>query len=310
MTVLFTSNRPLTRCENLRAVFEAYPGDKHFICINPYKPNPEVRSSKYSLRVSDEYIGASPGKCIHIGHGFPNGKTCGLDQPRPYFRRENSRLITYAIAPSENLVDMVARQCGVPADRVKPYGMPRTDAYVGKAKGDGGTPYADKRVYLFAPTYRTKEEGWLPAIDWNYIDGRLTDSEVMIVKPHMLTKHILHGRYRHITEVSSELPSTPYLIDCDVLITDYSTIMFDAHILRKPVVLFEKETGYLKTRGMEMDYPGAYASRYCQTEDDLVTLCRYAEGQGEADIKCLEFTAGSCDGHATERVVKLIEETI
>lgn len=308
--VLFTSNRPLIRAENIRAVYENYDGDKHFICVNPYVRNPELSSSRYSPRVSDEYVGASPGKCLFIGHGFPSGKKVGLDQPFPYHRKENGRLITYATAPSKNLIGLVARQCGISPEQVLPLGMPRTDAYFGKKKGDGGTPYGNVRMYLFAPTYRTKEEGKLPDIDWKYIDSRLTDDEMLVVKPHMLTKHILHGRYRHIVEVSSELPSTPWLIDCDALVTDYSTILFDAHILRKPVILFEKISGYLQARGMEMKYPDDYASRYCQTEDELITLCRYADGQNEADRKCLEYTAGACDGHSIERVIHQIKEML
>ena len=308
--VLFTSNRPLNRAENIRALYEGYDGDKFFYRVNPFISNPELTSSKHKLRVSDEYISASPGKCLFIGHGFPSGKKVGLNQPYPYYRRENARLITYAIAPSENLIELVARQCGIPTEKVLPLGMPRTDAYIGKVKGDGGTQYGTKRMYLFAPTYRTKEEGALPEIDWRHIDSRLTDDEVMIVKPHMMTKHILHGHYRRIIEVSSELPSTPWLIDCDVLITDYSTILFDAHILRKPVILFEKKDGYLQSRGMEMSYPDDYASRYCRSEDDLISLCRFADGQGEADRRCLEYTAGACDGHSVERIANLIGEML
>lgn len=309
-TVLFTSNRMLQRAENIRAVFEEYEGDKRFYCVNPYRSNPDLISSKYALRVADEYISASPGKCIFIGHGFPTGKKVGLDQPHPYHRKENGRLITWAIAPSVNLVPLVARQCGIPEERVLPLGMPRTDAYFGKMKGDGGTLVGDKRVYLFAPTYRTREEGPLPDIDWNYIDSHLNDDEILIVKPHMLTRNILRRPYKHIVEVSSDVPSAPYLIDCDVMITDFSTILFDAHILKKPVVLFHKDDSYLKTRGMEMTYPDAYASRHCRTEDELIHLCRTADGQGEADIKCLEYTAGACDGHSTERIINLIKETL
>ena len=106
------------------------------------------------------------------------------------------------------------------------------------------------------------------------------------------------------------MPSTPYLMDCDVLITDYSSIMMDAHILQKPVVLFEKKPGYLETRGMYLEYPGEYSSRYAVTEDELIDLMRTAKNQTETEIRCREKTAGACDGHSTQRVVDLIRSTV
>lgn len=306
MVALFTSNRPLERAENIHAVYDAYDGLKNFVQINPYIKNPSVTSWRYNVLVTDELPGASPGKCVFIGHGMSGGKKYGLDQPYPYFRKENSRLLTYVIATSKDMVELTAKQCGVSPDIVLPYGMPRTDAYFGKRKGDGATFLSEKRSYLFAPTYRTKEETPLPDIDWDYIDGVLTDDEIFVVKRHMLSPYIIRKKYDHIVEVSCDEPSTSYLIDCDVLITDYSTILMDAHILGKPVVLFEKQSGYLETRGMYLDYPYGYASRYCTNEIDLIDCIRSAEKPQKEDIVCRQITAGACDGHSTERVVDLI----
>lgn len=308
--VLFTSERSLKRAENIRAVYDAYDGPKEFIQVDPYNPSPELTASRFELRVTDELVRSTPGKVIMIGHGLSGGKYYGLDQPHPYFRRCCSQLLTYVVATSEAMIDMTAKQCGVDVSRVLPLGMPRTDAYFGKRKGDGGTLLAKKRAYLYAPTFRNGNEPPMPRIDWDKIDNALTDDELLVVKPHMITKHILEGHYDHIIEVSSDVPSTPYLIDCDVLITDYSSIMLDAHILRKPVILFEKEKGFVEARGMYLDYPGGYASRYATTEDDLIAMMQVAEGQGQEDLKCLELTAGSCDGHSTERVIELIKETL
>ena len=301
----------LQRAENICAAFEGYDGDKHFMRVDPYHPNmAELSSSKYGLRVADEYVKTSPGKCIFIGHGYPSGKLVGLDQPHPYHGPAYSRLITYATSPSEDMVPIVARQCGIPEERVLPIGLPRTDAYFGKMKGDGGTLIADKRLYLYAPTFRNNWEGRMPAIEWDYIDDHLTDDELFVVKPHPNTLNILRKPYRHIVEVSPDVPSTSFLIDCDVLITDYSTIMFDAHVLRKPVILFERNYEYRIKRGMVMQYPEEYASRYCRTEDELVYLCRTADKPKEADEQIRKHTAGACDGHSVERLCKLIKENL
>lgn len=305
--VLFTSNNSLQRAENIKAVFEAYDGEKEFIHTNPWKKDERIGSNAYSMRVCDEFIGASPGKAIMIGHAISGGKTYGLDQPHPYHKRSNARLLDFVVTSSEKMIPLVAKQSGVHERQVLPLGTPRTDVYFRvKRKKESG-----KRIYLYAPTFRNREETPMPMIDWRYIDERLTDEEVFIVKPHMVTKTILKGEsYRHIIEVDSQKPSIPYLVECDVLITDYSSIMLDAHLLKVPVVLLEKAKGYLKNRGMYLPYPEGYASRYCTTERELIDVIRDADGQGIEDIACLEKTANACDGHATERVRDLIRSML
>lgn len=304
--VLFTSRRPLGRCENITAVYNAYDGDKDFIQENWRNPNPHIFRDEYRMMVTDEFVPYSPGKLIMIEHGISGGKSYGLDQPNAYFRREHSKLIDYAVCTSRDTVALTAKSRGIPESRVLPLGMPRTDAYFGRKKGDGGTFLAGKKAYLFAPTFRNANEPPMPRYNWEYIDSQLTDDEIFVVKPHMVTRHILKGTYKHIVEAPSTEPSAPYLIDCDVLITDYSTILFDGHILGKPVILFEKEQGFADRRGMYFPYPDGYSSRYVTTEAELIWRMRCAKGQRELDLICKERACGACDGHSTERVVALI----
>ena len=306
--VLFASTKPLERAENMKALFDAYDGEKEHVQVDPWRRHPEIRSGKYDLMVIDEYPTESPGKCILIGHGIDGGKTGGLLMPRPYYRPEQAELITYVIATSISMCSLIARQTGVPESRVLPLGMPRTDVYKTRRKGDGCTELANKRAYLYAPTYRSKEETPLPDIDWKWLDDQLHDDEMIAVKVHTMSRMIIDRTYKHIKEFVPDLPTAPFLYDCDVLITDYSTIMVDAYLLNKPVVLLEKNKGYTETRGMYLDYPVMYCSRYATNERELLDMIRSADCLGEADTTCRQLLAGACDGHAAERICKLIKE--
>ena len=310
MHVLFASLRSLERAENIKTVYDAYIGKKIFTRLNPGRTSIDITSGFFKVLVSDEFPADSPGKVVMITHGIVGGKTYGLDQPHPYFKAEQAELLDYVVAASVEMIPLVAKQCGISETKVLPLGMPRTDMYFGRVKGCGKTFMAKKRSYLYAPTFRGKSETLLPEIDWHYIDEMLSDDEVFVVKPHMITGHILKGEYKHILEVFGNLPSTPYLIDCDVLITDYSSIMFDAHILNKPVVLFDKNTDFLQSRGMYFPYPDGYASRYCDNEQELMKIIKTAHGQGELDLKCKKRTCSACDGHSTERVLSLIRSIV
>lgn len=306
--VLFASTKPLERAENLKAVYDAFDGSKAFVQVDPWRHHADITSGKYDLMVIDEYPTETPGKIILLGHGIAGGKTSGLEQPHPYMNPANSKLITYTITTSPGTVDLVARYEGVEPETVLPLGMPRTDKYIGKKKGDGLTELADKKAYLYAPTYRNKEETPMPLIDWQWLDEQLSDDELIVVKPHMMTDKMLHREYDHIKEVSSRWASDKYLYDCDVLITDYSSIMFDGYLLGKPCVLFEKNKGYLETRGMYLRYPQQYSSRYVTNEKDLLDAVRFADGLTEVEKDCLKLVAESCDGEATKRVCDLIKE--
>ena len=308
--VLFTSIRPLYRAENIKAVYDAYPGNKMFTKLAYKRNNRLIVEGQCKLLVTDEYPTKVKAPFIMIGHGASGGKTYGTTQPKPYVSEKDQEYLLWAISTSEDTVDLVAQQSGVSRDKVLPYGMPRTDVYF-----DPQLFPRDKVVYLYAPTFRNTGAGEKkpPEIDWELIDSLLTDDEALIVKNHMIMGVSDIGKRKHIVQALPDEPSAKYIMSCDVLITDYSSIMLDAHIADKPVVLFEKDwESYSQTRGMERPYPEGYASRHTSDEEELVRLLRDAaeNGPGEEDIRCRQETCSACDGHSTERVVKLIEEAI
>ncbi len=307
--VLFASVRPLERAENIRALYDAFVGKKEFIQTNGCRRHPAIRSGAYDLMVIDEFPSESPGKCIMIWHAIQGGKLIGVEQPSPYFAAWQAPLMNFIVTSGDGAVPMFARCSTLPEDRVLPLGMPRTDAYIGKKKGDGQTVLAGKRSYLYVPTFRGGKETPFPEIDWEWLDNELTDDEMIAVKAHTMTGTLRIGdRYRHIIEIPSEEPSARYLYDCDVVLTDYSSIMFDGYLLGKPAVLLEKVSGYTETRGMYMDYPAQYSSRFCTNEKDMLAMLRSADGLTETERACVRLVANACDGHATDRVCNLIRQ--
>lgn len=318
--VLFVSFRPLERAENLKAIYDAYPGPKVHMLSTDNKLHTDIMQDKYDIMVTDDIPSITPGKCIMIWHGIQGGKKICMDQPgHPYYDYSFSKLMTYIISASEGTIPLWHQCTQVSPSHIMPYGFPRTDQYIGKKKGDGNTTLANKVAYLFVPTFRDSGETPYPNINWKLIDDNLTDNEVLAVKVHPWEAD--HGDlnsfmnlytmpYKHIAVISATEPTTPYLYDADVVITDYSSIMFDAYLLDKPVVLFEKERGYTETRGMYYEYPHEYCSFYTKREIDLVKMLRYRFSykwltQQEQIVR--DIVAGACDGHSCERIISLID---
>ena len=305
MKVLFTSCRPLHRAENIKAVWDAWDGDKLFGQMDGHLLCDELFRSDTDLIVTDEFVSFSAVPVIMICHGAAGGKSYGLDMERRYINNTTTSMLDYVVTSSVDSIPLVAKQCGVDKDKVLPLGMPRMDEYFKE-----WPRLSDKRVYLFCPTFRGEGEPRFPKIDWGLVDSLLTDEEALLVKPHMVQDPLVVGEYKHIAHVSGQLPTTPFLMGSDVLITDYSSIVFDAHVAGKPVVMFEKDARYRIFRRMYYDYPYGYAGRFARSETELVDVLRSATYQTSEDLDILDKCCSACDGHSTERVIKLMEDVL
>ena len=307
--VLFATGlgKEIERAENLCVLYDAYKGEKKLVTMHDVNYLKELRSGVYGLLVTDIFPKYTPLPCIMVWHAIQGGKYIGLKDKRTYYRTDYAHYMNYVISASSGAVEMWHSTTDLPYDRILNLGMARTDRYIGKKKGDGHTILAKKRSYLYVPTFRSPYETPFPMIDWEYIDHELKDDELLVVKSHPVTKTFEMSHYKHIMEVNGMESSVNYLYDCDVVITDYSSIMFDGYLLNKPCVLFEKNPGYTETRGMYMKYPDEYSSRYATDEYDLLRLIRSAEFLTETELKCRDKVADACDGHSCERICELIE---
>ena len=312
--VLFVTGlgRDVSRAENLMALYNAYQGDKTIchICNREYIQ--EAKKGKYGLIVIDIFPTEHFAPTIMLWHAIQGGKCIGLDEKGTYYRKDMADNIDAIIAAGSGLGREMWQRCTeVPLDRILDYGMPRTDRYIGKRKGDGHTALADKIAYLYVPTFRAWGEPDLPQIDWDWLDEHLTDDELFVVKPHPQCHTItFHDHYKHIVETDRMQPTVNYLYDADVIITDYSSVIFDGYLLKKPAVLFEKNLGYVAKRGMYLDYPYKYCSYYSRDEWQLLNNIRaaYDLGTGVAEKNVIKNIADACDGHSCERICELIEE--
>ena len=309
--VLFVSQNPLERAENLRAVWEAYDGPKEF--RHGAVSMATAEREGFSVVVCDCLPGYIEGKdrckVVNICHGMTGNKVYGLDEPHsPWANPDAYAQTDCAIAASEASAPIVARQLGIPESRVAAIGFPRTDAYFAPREPREG------REYLYAPTYRNPDiGGWLPRIDWRKVDALLGDGERLTVKRHYFTpRRLTCDGLSHVREAEPSEPTAPYLMECDALLTDYSSIMSDAYLCGAPVVLtVDDQREYTADRGMYYDYPSTYSSRWLRAEGNeaaLVDMLREAaeNGMGDVERHYMELTAGACDGHSTERVCELV----
>lgn len=122
-------------------------------------------------------------------------------------------------------------------------GYPRTDALYRKAdikaiKQRLGIPL-DKKVILYMPTWRVKKSFEM-ALDLEQMKNELSKDYVLLVRIHYYAEGVYD--FAADNEFAFDLTNYSYVEDLyhisDLLITDYSSAMFDYALLKKPMIFY------------------------------------------------------------------------
>ena len=234
------------------------------------------------------------------------------------------RACTHAIASGEHDVPLWAEAFGLPEERVLPTGIPRMDRFFDPAVREAGReavwrafPQARGRmVILFAPTFRGRvSEGTydLGQLDFAVLHALCVEKDaVFIIRLHPMVQHgvdipeafrdrILDGTGR----MKGEAPDL--LFATDLLITDYSSIMFDYATQGRPMLFFAPDLdAYRERRGLAVDYEDYVPGRIVRTFDEMVNAIRRDDYQAERLAPFIERHFAHLEGGSTDRVIDLI----
>ncbi|PRY29512.1 bifunctional glycosyltransferase/CDP-glycerol:glycerophosphate glycerophosphotransferase [Pseudosporangium ferrugineum] len=199
-------------------------------------------------------------------------------------------------------------------------GYPRNDRLVRASAVDVAAVRArlgirtHERVVLYTPTHRE----WLPlgqqVLDVEAFADTLDPDTVLLVRAHYFyvpAGQQAQARRGRIVDVSAYPVVEDLYLAADVMMTDYSSAMFDFAVLDRPLVIFAPDwPAYRELRGVYFDLmelpPGEVATTYA----GLVEV--FASGAYEgasAAAKRARFRERFCyldDGGAAERVVRRV----
>ena len=170
----------------------------------------------------------------------------------------------------------------------------------------------DKKIILYAPTWReSKNNGSsydlnIP-LDTKKWQEKLTDEYVILFRTHTFTTNILNLKFNDLIIDVSDYPNVNHLLlISDILITDYSTIVFDYSILEKPFLCFGYDyKEYKNERGLYIDLEKEYPNGVQKTEDEILELIVNMNYEKECE-KTREFKSKYIEagGNATELAIK------
>ena len=173
-----------------------------------------------------------------------------------------------------------------------------------------------KRVLLYAPTWR--DDSYKAGvgytfdylIDFDLLRRELGDEWVVLFRPHYyIANHFDFSAYEgFVIDVASWGNVNDLYIAADALVTDYSSVMFDYAILRRPIALFvpDYESYANDIRGFYFDLkeiPGPHCTETSELVTTLKDLDGYWERYRAAYDAYVERFCPKDDGHASERVI-------
>lgn len=223
----------------------------------------------------------------------------------------------YVLATSSYWKEAYSQAFSVQQEQVLPVGMPRTDElfhqqWIDETKEKLYQKYPmlkNKKIILYAPTFRGNIYKGFSAIyfDAQKVMNQLSDDFVLIYKFHPLMGNYHLQKDNRILNMNHEDTHELFCIS-DYLISDYSSIVFDFMILKKPMLFYIPDyEQYCQDLGVFVDVRDlGYPVCYCE-EDVVQSLQTYHVDEDLLQKMKNQFFEIQ-DGHSTLRVVELVEK--
>ena len=294
---------------------------------------PEMQELAYELAVSefvlvDDYepmvyvLSFREGQhLVQVWHAMGAFKKFGYARETAEKNSLTHKNYTEAICSSEEIAPIYAKSFGISEDKVKPIGTPRTDVffdseYVEKAKErlyEKEPKLKGKKVVLFAPTFRGNNvnDGSYPEafIDLDSLSEELGDEWAIILKLHPFIKNKPKYTKDSIFDFSGEREINDILFITDVLVTDYSSVIFENAVIGNAAVMYAPDLEeYTKGRGFYFDYSDYACGEIVRDKEALSKAILNAD---KNDVRMKEFKnrfVSLCDGNSSKRFVDTILE--
>lgn len=260
----------------------------------------------------------------HAGGAFKKFGYSTLGKPfgpsKEYIKRVNIHSnYSYAIVSSSEVIPHFAEAFNMPPKQILPLGIPRTD-YLLDEKNERKTkeklyrlyPHLkEKKIILYAPTFRGKSHKKSKLdimIDFEQLREALHHEYVFVIKLHPYmdqSVEILDNTFFY--QLDPEFHTEEILLISDLLITDYSSIIFDYSLLGRPIAFFARDLKeYIEERDFYYPYEEFVPGPIFSQTEELVEWLKRGEFETDQVKQFAEKFFNYRDGKASQRIIETI----
>jgi CDP-glycerol glycerophosphotransferase len=196
---------------------------------------------------------------------------------------------------------------------------PERDEIRARVRAQLGIPDGTTAV-LYAPTWRddlvfdaTDGRDFEVPIDLDSFTERLGADHVLLMRMHsMVAGRLAVPPGAPVIDVSDRAESAELYLAADMLVTDYSSTMFDFAVTGKPMVFYTYDLEHYRDdlRGFYFDLAEVAPGPLVRTSEELVEAIAdrdvAASGLAERYARFRDTFCSLEDGHATDRVLDLL----
>lgn len=270
-------------------------------------------------------------KVVQLWHACGAFKTFGFSRlgkvGGPRQDSKNHRNYDYVFVSSESMIPFYSEAFAIPESHVKALGVPRTDLFFEegireKKKGELYQQYLQlkgKKIVVFAPTFRGdgNKDAYYPREKFKVDDimEKLPEEYFLVIKNHPFVKtdFAVSEKYQsRVLQCHKDIQLNDLLFLTDVLITDYSSSVFEAAILQVPTIFyaFDRDV-YLKERDIYGDFDtfatGSIVTNQEELTEEIIKVVEREQREPLSEFS--KYYLSAIDGHSTERICDFIVNT-
>lgn len=243
---------------------------------------------------------------------FGADTTGGLVEPERSFLH---RHYDYVVCAAEESRAPYAAALRTPVERVLPLGVARTDFFFDPAAMAAARErvlarypaLGAGRVVLYAPTFRGRGRAKraAPGFDAVAVRAALPAGHVLALKshPNLDVAQVSTAGFDVVIDPALEINEV--FTATDVLVTDYSSSIYEWALLRRPLVLLTQDlVEYERDPGLYLDARTELVGEQVDRPEDLPRAIAEASVDPVAWQAFVERRIGACDGHASARFVE------
>lgn len=191
-------------------------------------------------------------------------------------------------------------------DFIRRYESPQTYALIERMQ-------AHSTVYIYMPTWRDSQRNlFAKGIDLKALnDVMAAQNALAIMKPHPNTAKPEHTEYSNLVFTDSTADVYSVLPLTDVLITDYSSIMFDYPLMDgKSIILYQYDYDeYIAERELNFPLEGNIIGRKVTSFEELLSVIRskdYVIKERERQQFLSKFWGDTKDKNSCEEIIEQV----